>query len=129
MPRTSTTTTALVSVRALCDCGVAANVAHRLAADHPPELIDAWTDYAASQQGMGPGALIQGIRSGGLPPQPTRQRTVLEEQAEYGRSIQAWLARCFPELDRPGWGPHPAAIAEVIRLHWRHGKGRLTKEE
>jgi hypothetical protein len=121
---TTTTTIANESLRAR---GVAEFMARRLADEYDAELISAWTDYAARHPSMGAGALIEGIRSGQLPPaKPVR---VLDAQAQYGRDIQAWLSKHFPELDRPGWGPHPAAIAEVIRLHWRHGKGRLTREE
>jgi hypothetical protein len=120
----TTTTTTLANLRAQ---GVAMPMAQQLAASYDTEHVQAWTDYAARQQGMGAGALIVGIRSGDPP--PTRPKSVLAQQAEYGRSIQAWLAKNFPEYDRPKWGPHPAAVAEVIRLHWRHGKGSLTKEE
>ena len=123
---TTTTTTAIANLRAR---GVTAPVAQALAADHDAERIQAWTDYAARHQGMGAGALIEGLRSGELPPAPAKPKSMLAEQAEYGRSIQAWLSKNFPEYDRPRWGPHPAAVAEVIRLHWRHGKGTLTREE
>jgi hypothetical protein len=101
---------------------VFAPLAEQLVAEHDAERIQAWIEYADTQSGMGAGAIVQGIRSGDMP--PAKPKSMLAAQAEYGRSIQAWLTRCFPEL-----GPHPAAVAEVIRLHWRHGKGRLTKEE
>lgn len=51
---------------------------------------------------------------------------LMAAQVQYGRDIKAWLSEYFPDLCRPNWGPHPAAIAEVIRLHYQYGKGQLT---
>ena len=121
---TTTTTTAIANLRAR---GVTAPVAQQLVAGHDTDLIQAWTEYAARFPSMGAGALIQGIRTGNLP--PAKPKSMLAQQDEYVRAILAWLAKHFPEYDRPKWGPHPAAVAEVIRLHWRHGKGSLTKEQ
>jgi hypothetical protein len=120
----TTTTTALASLSAR---GVAANVAAQIAAQHAESLVIAWCEYATRNASMGPGALIEGIRSGQEPPSIGQRDRLLNAQVEYGRQITAWLVKLFPEFDRPGYGPHPAATAEVIRLHWRHGKGRLTK--
>jgi hypothetical protein len=121
-----TTTTTIVTrddgARALSLRGVASRNIGAILSENPLALILAWCDYATTQDGMGPGAVVEGIRSRQMP--PTRPVSMLAAQAEYGRSIQAWLTKCFPEL-----GPHPAAVAEVIRLHWRHGKGRLTRDE
>jgi hypothetical protein len=120
-------TTTTRTLEGLCARGVFASLAEQLMAEHSAERIQAWIEYADTQSGMGAGALVQGIRSGDMP--PAKPKSMLAAQAEYGQSIQAWLAKNFPEYDRPQWEPHPAAVAEVIRLHWRHGKGTLTREE
>jgi hypothetical protein len=52
----------------------------------------------------------------------------MDDQLLYGQQICDWLSRHFPEFDRPHCGPHPAAVACVIALHWRDGKGALTKQ-
>jgi hypothetical protein len=107
--------------------GVIPRNAEAIASEHSAALVVAWCEYADTQSGMGAGALVQGIRTGQMP--PATLSSMRAEQAEYGRQVRAWLAKNFPEYDRPKWGPHPAAVAEVFRLHWRYGKGRLTKEE
>lgn len=57
-------------------------------------------------------------------------RELQEREAQYGRDIVAWLRRVFPEWNRDdGNRTHSAAIAEVIRLHWRYGKHDFTKRE
>lgn len=86
--------------------------------------IDWWDGLS----GAGPGVLVDAIRKGGVIEQP-EPKSMLEQQRIYGQQIAAWLTQNFPELDRPHWGPHPAAVAAVIRLHHQHGKGRLTKRE
>lgn len=50
------------------------------------------------------------------------QSDFAEGQIKYGRAICVWLTRCFPEI-----GAHPAAIACVIRLHYRDGRGNLRR--
>ena len=121
------TTTTTRTLESLCARGVFASLAEQLMAEHSAERIAAWIEYADTQSGMGVGALVSGIRSGNLP--PARPKSMLARQDEYLLGILRWLAKNFPEYDRPRWGPHPAAVAEVIRLHWRHGKGSLTKEQ
>lgn len=57
---------------------------------------------------------------------PTREE-LLAREAKYGRDISSWLEANFPDLCDPS--PHPGAVAAVIRLHHRVGKGRLTARE
>ena len=76
-----------------------------------------WFDLQEGR--VGAGVLVAELRNGGR--QPTRRNTTAEQQA-YADAIVASLRRHFPEFDRPVDGPHPAAIAAVIRLHWLYGK-------
>lgn len=71
---------------------------------------------------VGAGVLVAELRRGGKRP----TGSLVDEQREYANQITAWLSRHFPDLDRPGYGPHPGAVAEVIRLHHVHGKRSLT---
>lgn len=61
------------------------------------------------------------VREADLEAQLSRYSDLLEQQARYAKAICAWLDRCFPDLHT-----HPAAVAAVIRLHYRYGKGNLT---
>lgn len=84
-----------------------------------------WFD---GQQNAGAGVLAKVIRDGGLPGWQPR-RSQLDEQREYGEQICDWLNERFPQLRQASGRPHPAAIAAVIQLHFRVGKGQLTKSE
>lgn len=68
------------------------------------------------------GVLVLELRKGGRKP----QRSVADEQREYADSIVSWLNQHFPEFQQRLGNPHPAAVAAVIRLHYRDGKGNLT---
>jgi hypothetical protein len=102
------------------------------------EAIAGTIRWFAAQQAtssVGPGLLARELRRGGKPgwdqsaqmSLSPQGRTLVDEQREYGESIAAWLTEHLPDLDRPGWGPHPAAIAAVIRIHHRDGKTALSK--
>jgi hypothetical protein len=82
-----------------------------------------WFD--AQRGRVGPGVLVAELRKNGR----RTKRHRLDEQQAYADEIVAWLRRHFPDLDRPVYGPHPAAVVAVIRLHWRYGKDQLTKDE
>jgi hypothetical protein len=69
-----------------------------------------------------PAVLVGSIRGGGIPARHT-------DSVQYGEQIVAWLTEYFPELADEHGRPHPAAVAAVIRLHHRRGKGQLTKRE
>ena len=71
------------------------------------------------------GTLVVVLRDGGKP--GWKRASVADGQREYAYQIVAWLKKNFPEFDRPDWGVHPAAVAAVIRLHHRVGRGNLTK--
>lgn len=57
-------------------------------------------------------------------PASPMSRDLMAREAEYGREIVQTLTSHFPELCGEN-GPHPAAVAAVIRLHWRNGRGNL----
>lgn len=82
-----------------------------------------WWD---TQKSAGTGMLAKVIREGGMPDWRPR-RSMLDEQQEYGQQICDWLGENFPTLCDDRWGPHPAAIAAVIKLHYAEGKGSLRK--
>lgn len=93
-----------------------------------PEAIEETVRWYDAQNGrVGIGVLVTELRKGGRR-DPSR-RDLITEQRDYAQQIVDWLERDFPDLDRPGYGPHPAAVAEVIRLHWRHGKARVSSRE
>lgn len=97
----------------------------------PEAILDTCRWYDAQNGRVGTGVLVAELRAGGRAgwqPEP-RQRDVTAEQRAYADEIVAWLREHFPEVDRPVYGPHPAAVAAVIRLHWVYGKGRLTVRE
>jgi len=75
----------------------------------------------------GAGALVHRLRQAMKAGQSKRAASATERETEYGRSIVQWLSVNFPELCDPKWGPHPAAVAAVIRLHHVHGKQSLVK--
>lgn len=57
-----------------------------------------------------------------------RERSeLMGRQVQYGQEIGDWLRQMFPEFCSPQ--PHPGAVAAVIRLHYLHGRGRLTRGE
>lgn len=94
------------------------------------EAINGTIRWFDAQNGrVGPGVLIRELQAGGKPawnPSMQHPRSMLDREREYGEQVWSWLARHFPDLDRPGWGPHPAAVACVLRLHQRDGRGSVT---
>ncbi len=107
-----------------------------------PSQVASWgreglAGYITELQARGVSAAetIAAIRSSNTPFPPAageiatahKGRTALDEQREYGEQIRDWLTEHFPDLCDEHWGPHPAAVAEVIRLHYRDGKGALTE--
>ncbi|MDE2103217.1 MAG: hypothetical protein KGL39_38580 [Patescibacteria group bacterium] len=77
-----------------------------------------------SDPAVGAGALVHRLRQA---ERTSRTRAaVVQREAVYARSIVAWLDENFPEFSRP-IGPHPAAVAAVIRLDYRDGKGHRSK--
>src|SRR5215472_12951143 len=92
-----------------------------------PAVIKATVRWYDEQNGrVGIGVLVNELRKGGR--QPARRRDPLAEQQTYADELVAWVRRHLPEVDRPRHGPHPAAVAAVIRLQWQHGK-RLSARE
>lgn len=78
----------------------------------------------------GPGLLAKVVRDGGMRERLSERDSMLEREKRYGLEIVEWLRAEFPEWNKDeGNGTHPAAVAAVIRLHFKHGKGRLTKGE
>ena len=59
-------------------------------------------------------------------PAPSKQNLMARE-AQYGKDVAAWIEAEMPELCRPKWGPHPAAVAALIRLDFVHGKTNRRK--
>lgn len=91
-----------------------------------PERILAACRWWDTKPGAGAGVLARVIRQGGIEPQAaSKTSSLLEEQDRYGESIVAWLREKLPDVCDEG-RPHPAAIAAVIRLHGRYGRGSLT---
>lgn len=89
------------------------------------EVIAETVRWFDAQNGrVGAGVLRIELRNGGRKPPG---KPVLDAEAEYGRGIVAWLTENFPELCDPKWGPHPAAVAAVIRLDFRDGKANRSK--
>jgi hypothetical protein len=70
-------------VRALEARGVAWHVAQKLASE-TPDLVGAWSEYAAAHPRMGPGAVIVGIRSGHRPPRRADQ----PDFSQYNRALR-----------------------------------------
>lgn len=98
-------------------------------ADLGVEAIEGTCRWFDAQSGrVGTGVLVHELRAGGKPnwsgPSSSSGSELLKEQVRYGDEIQAWLCQHFPEC-----GPHPAAIAAVVRMHFLYGKGRLTVTE
>jgi len=74
------------------------------------------------------GVLVIELRSGGKP--GWRPAVSAGQSAtEYAASVASWLSTHFPDLTEPTGNPHPAAVVEVIHLHYELGKGRLLPRE
>lgn len=111
----------------LVNRGVDEPHARKLVAEHSASRIEQAVAYFDSLAvGAGPGLLVLAIRQGR---QPAPKRSRLADQAAYCDQIVAWLRRHFPELCDDHRSPHPAAAVAVIHLHYRFGKGRITKRE
>lgn len=78
----TTTTTPSDAARALEQCGITSHVAQRLAQQQTPDLVGAWARYAQANPSMGPGAVVNAVRSGRRPPRPRR------DYSQYDRSTQ-----------------------------------------
>lgn len=101
--------------------------ARQLIERFPQERIQKALAYWDALPDAGPGLLVKAIREGRAPAE--KKRDLLGEQRKYGDDIRDWLTQNMPEFNRPNEGPHPAAVAAVIRLHHQHGKGRITRRE
>jgi len=143
-----TTTSSLEAESELLARGVNDSVAAKLGREADPDLVVAWCSYAAAHPSMGPGAIVTAIRRG---LKPAQRRSDLEEQKRYGESIAEWLLASMPEAcgvspEIVAWerrvygdeaaeglaradGPHPAAVAAVLKLHYQHGRRSLTVGE
>jgi hypothetical protein len=84
----------------------------------------AWFDQQAGRVGVG--VLVQELQAGGRKPAAAKQ-DLASKEAQYGHEVVAWLQAEMPELCRPKWGPHPAAVAALIRLDYVHGKTNRRK--
>lgn len=107
----------------LCSRGVVPANAQALLAEFPAERIERALAYFDALPDGGPGLLVRAVRDGRAPARS--RRSLVAEQAEYERSLVAWLQAAVPDLCSPL--PHPGAVVAVIRLHHRDGKGSLTK--
>lgn len=105
--------------------GLSRPVAERHAASFAAQQIENAVAYFDQQTGVGAGVLDLAIREARVPVR--KQSAGLEREAQYAADVVAWLRKHFPEFDRPVWGPHPAAIGAVVRLHGRDGKGTLSR--
>lgn len=114
-----------VAVAALEQRGI--DGAEDLMALTTPANALAWCRWFDGQPGAGKRLLAAKVRSGDSPPRV--KRSMVEEQRAYGDEICAWLNQHLPEVRQASGQPHPAAIAEVIRLHFRLGRGSLRKRE
>ena len=85
-----------------------------------------WFDQEQTKRSVGTGVLVTELRNGGRRQTARRASDLLDSEAEYGQKIVDWLEAKMPDVCRPAYGPHPAAVAAVVRLHWRKGKGSLT---
>lgn len=54
---------------------------------------------------------------------PSSSRRLIEQE-EYCRQIVEWLDKRFPELEG-----HPAAVIAVANLHYRLGRGKVTRAQ
>lgn len=93
--------------------------ARRLVEQFPQERIWRAVEYFDGLTDVGPGLLVTAIREGRQP--ISARRDLMADQQKYADAIVAWLREHFPDLDRPIFGQHPAAVAAVIRLRWRYG--------
>lgn len=108
-------------LQALSDRGVS-NPAEFASLDaQTVERTLAWFDQQGDRVGVG--VLVRELRNGGR--KAPARRDLLGREAQYGRDVCAWIRKHFPDLCNTDWGPHPAAIVAVIRLHHLHGKGSL----
>jgi len=117
-----------------------------LQANTPVEILG-WCRWWDQQRGVGIELLASRIFTGKSAPKAPG--VGLDGQKAYGERVRRWLLEKLPDVCRDdprvvewegrlyGDGaivssvpePHPAAVAAVLRLHWRHGKGALTVRE
>lgn len=133
--------------RALIERGV--DRANEYAAQSDPITILGWAHWWDKQKNVTPGLLVSKIQSGQRP--PADKKSSLDEERQYGNDVVGWLRDRFPDackvnpeivkLERelyPGpisdalegySDPHYAAVAAVLKLHHRKGRGGLTVRE
>jgi hypothetical protein len=116
--------------QSLIERGINPPLAAKLAAglDGPAiERTIAWYDRESEKREITAGVLVAELRRGG---RPATQVSLMQREISYGNEIVAWLRRHFPQWNREtGNRTHPGAIACVIGLHHRHGKGSLSVRE
>lgn len=115
------------ALRALQARGVGEHVFGDFRALDPAVILDTCRWYDEQKGRVTTGVLVEELRAGGRT--PSKRRSVADGRREYDEQVVAWLREHFPDLDRPVWGPHPAALAAVFRLHRTCGKGALTVRE
>jgi hypothetical protein len=93
----------------------------------PVSRIRETLEWFDAQNGrVGVGVLVAELRAGGRKIVAARG-SLVAEQREYGQRIVMWLNENFPEFTQRSGNPHPGAVAAVIDLHYKHGKGALTR--
>lgn len=107
--------------------GVSAAKAQQLISRFDADRIRQAVAYFDQQTpgSVGGGVLVKAVEEGRAP--AVRRASLVDQQTAYAAQICEWIRRNLPELDRPVHGPHPAAAATVIRLHYQNGRGALTK--
>lgn len=132
------------ATRALADRGIIRP--EELLAFAAPANILAWCRWWDAQHGVRKELLAERIRSGETAP---ALKTAAGSQADYGDRVRDWLVSKMPDVCKvnakvvdahrrlygdeladqleAATSPHPAAIAAVLRLHYR--VGRLTVKE
>lgn len=123
MDPTTTTTSTEDARRAIEDRGVTRHVAEQLAQQSTPDLIGAWASYGERHPRMGPGALVNAIRAGHMPPERHRPRQGRPDEDRVPR----WLRDKLPEVCDGEGEPHPAAVLAARRIEFRYG--RLSARE
>lgn len=87
------------------------------------EVIGRWDADPAA----GTGALVARLKAAERQGVTKRTTSTLDAQAKYAGEICSWLWQNFPEICDERFGPHPAAVAALIRLDFIHGKGSRGK--
>ncbi|GAC1603198.1 MAG: hypothetical protein NVS3B21_31650 [Acidimicrobiales bacterium] len=125
--QTSTEDVLAVAIQALRERGILNH--DQFAAIGAEAILGACRWFDAQKGRVGQGVLVMELKAGGKPGWQPKPSSVVDQQREYGNRICDWLSESFPDLCDAKWGPHPASIAAVIRLHYAEGKGSLRKGE